>query len=125
MDDGRNTAPDGGMGERIAALSRLFEECADVFVAIGDRNRQEILMNIAGAGGEGIDVASLAERFSLSRPAVSHHLKVLKDARIVAARKSGTQVFYSFGMQFGVLEKIKALVLGIEEVIEEKSAGGC
>ena len=74
------------------------------------------------AGDDGIDVASLAEKSSLSRPAVSHHLKVLKDAKIIEPRKVGTKIFYSVKIRVGILEKIKDLVIGVEDLVMEKEA---
>jgi DNA-binding transcriptional ArsR family regulator len=40
-------------------------------------------------------VADIARRFTVSRPAVSQHLKVLADARLVTATKVGRQRIYS------------------------------
>ncbi len=39
-------------------------------------------------------VTSLAEKMPLSRPAVSHHLKLLHDAGVVAVRKEGKERYY-------------------------------
>ena len=102
---------------RIEELKNLFEDCSDIFVAIGDKTRQSLIFDIIDAGKDGIDVASLTQKCVLSRPAVSHHLKVMKDADILSARKVGTQVFYSIRLQYGVLEQIKKLVSGIENLI--------
>jgi DNA-binding transcriptional ArsR family regulator len=109
---------------RIEQLKSLFEEASDVFVAIGDKTRQSLIFDIIDAGNEGIDVASLTKNSVLSRPAVSHHLKVMKDAGILSARKSGTQVFYSVRLQYGVLEQIRELVSGIENLIANDAGYG-
>ena len=70
----------------------LFDKCSPLFLALGDSQRQKILIDIAEAGE--INVSDLAAMSSLSRPAVSHHLKLLKDYGVVAAIKKGTQIFY-------------------------------
>ena len=67
----------------------LFDKCSPLFLALGDSQRQKILMDIAEAGE--INVSDLASMSSLSRPAVSHHLKLLKDYGVVAAIKKGTK----------------------------------
>lgn len=41
------------------------------------------------------DVMSLVEQVGLSQSAISQHLKVLRDANVLGARKEGVQVFYS------------------------------
>ena len=47
-------------------------------------------------GGQcgGSRVVDIAEKTNLSRPAVSHHMQILKDAGIVKTRKEGTYVYY-------------------------------
>ena len=63
-----------------------------VFSALGNTTRRALLALMA-EGGEA-PVQQLADHFEISRPSVSEHLKVLKDAGIVAERKSGRQRYY-------------------------------
>ena len=44
----------------------------------------------------GLRVEDIAARANLSRPAVSHHLQIMKDAGLVKMRKEGTKNFYYF-----------------------------
>ena len=71
-----------------------FKLCSPIFLALGDETRQKICLDLAAAGLDGINVADLSAKTTLSRPAISHHLKVLKDAKIVEPIKKGTQIFY-------------------------------
>ena len=41
------------------------------------------------------NVGDIASQFKITRPAISHHLKVLKDAQSVKSEKQGQEVFYS------------------------------
>ena len=64
----------------------------DTFVAIADPTRRSIVMSLADgerAFGE------LADQFEMSRPAVSQHLKVLRDAGIVSVRPDAQRRIYS------------------------------
>jgi DNA-binding transcriptional ArsR family regulator len=61
---------------------------AAVFRAVADPTRREILDMLLG--GERT-VGEIAERFAVSRPAVSKHLRVLRGARLVRARREGRQ----------------------------------
>jgi DNA-binding transcriptional ArsR family regulator len=61
---------------------------AAVFRAIADPTRREILDMLLD--GERT-VGEIAERFAVSRPAVSKHLRVLRGARLVRARQEGRQ----------------------------------
>ena len=47
-------------------------------------------------------VTSLTEKMPLSRPAVSHHLKLLHDAGLVAARKEGKERFYRLELEAAI-----------------------
>jgi len=62
-----------------------------VFAAIADPTRREILRLL---GAEPSDVAGLAARFPISRPAVSKHLAALLRAGLVARRGAGRSNIY-------------------------------
>ena len=64
---------------------------SSVFLAISDATRREILDLLAG--GER-SVGEIAERFSVSLPAVSQHLAVLRASRLVERRSAGRQRLY-------------------------------
>jgi DNA-binding transcriptional ArsR family regulator len=66
---------------------------ADVFDALGDPTRRRILGLLAGREQPaGAIVAALP---SISQPAVSQHLKVLRDVGLVTVRAEGTRRFYA------------------------------
>ncbi len=96
----------------------LFEKCAPLFIALGDTVRHRLLLEIVDAGAEGLNVSDLTATTNLSRPAVSHHLKVLKDAGFVKPIKKGTQVFYRIDVK-DKIGMIKNLVSSIEEIVNE------
>lgn len=75
-------------------LMELFTQCAPLMTAVGNETRQAIILALLNAGPEGIRVGDLTQHTNLSRPAISHHLKVLKDVGIVAVRKEKTMNFY-------------------------------
>jgi DNA-binding transcriptional ArsR family regulator len=65
---------------------------AEAFAALADPTRRIIFERLAARP---MPVGRLAERLPVSRPAVSQHLKVLKDAGLVTDRQEGTQRVYS------------------------------
>ena len=65
---------------------------ADPFEALGDRTRREILRLLATADGR--SVTELAHALPVSRPAVSRHLRLLKEAGLVAETPRGTRRIY-------------------------------
>lgn len=78
----------------IREIADGFRRCRNAFTAIGDETRQLILLTLLEGECAGIRVGVLAERTHLTRPSVSHHLQILKEAGIVAMRKEGTKNYY-------------------------------
>ena len=64
----------------------------DPFAALGDENRRTILRLLSG--GER-SVGQLASSMPISRPAVSRHLRLLKEAGLVKERAVGTRHLYA------------------------------
>lgn len=69
----------------------VANEVDEGFGALGDRTRRAIVLHLAERPQA---VGELAAALPLSRPAVSQHLKVLKDAGLVADRAAGTRRIY-------------------------------
>ena len=63
----------------------------DTFTALADPTRRQIIESLAA--GE-TSFGELADKFKMSRPAVSQHLKVLRDAGIVASRADAQRRIY-------------------------------
>jgi DNA-binding transcriptional ArsR family regulator len=63
----------------------------EMLTALGDPTRQAILDRLSHGP---LAVGQLAEVLPVSRPAVSQHLKVLKEARLVADRRDGNRRIY-------------------------------
>jgi DNA-binding transcriptional ArsR family regulator len=79
----------------LSAASRATS--GDPFEALGDPNRRaivELLGSAAAAGGGGRSVQELADALPISRPAVSRHLRLLKQAGLVVEEPRGTRRIY-------------------------------
>lgn len=62
--------------------------------ALADRNRQKIINLLCENLAEGMTVTEITQMMSITQPAVSHHLKILRQAKLVALKKRGLQSFY-------------------------------
>ena len=69
----------------------LIPQVADTFKLMGDPSRLAILMLCLHGP---VSVGSIAGKLSLSPSLVSHHLRLLRAARLVRAERRGKQVFY-------------------------------
>lgn len=92
----------------------LFQNCMPLFIALGDEVRLTIIEVLARTGlydnlgnevastrnksfmpdKQGMNVKEITEQTNLSRPAVSHHLKILKETGLINVRKKGTANYY-------------------------------
>ncbi len=86
----RSSADDGRLPRDISA-AREAPAGGDPFEALGDANRREIL-RLLSAGDK--PVQEIAAAMPISRPAVSRHLRLLKDAGMVAEQARGTRRIY-------------------------------
>lgn len=94
-------------------FNELFLNCMPIFIALGDEVRLSIIEGLARAGllyddqgnhvanmgdnlkpRKGMNVKDITELTRLSRPAISHHLKILKDAGLISVRQEGTANYY-------------------------------
>jgi len=76
----------------LRAIPREWRDISRVFSALGDEHRQRILLTFAP--GERLNVGQIAEVSTLSRSAVSHHLKVLREAGVLESEKVGKEVWF-------------------------------
>jgi len=96
---------------------------ATVLDALGDKTRRSILERLAGGP---IAVGALADQLPISRPAVSQHLRVLKDAELVVESVAGTRRLYRIN-QVGLMAVREYLdrfwvqtLAGFKEIVERQ-----
>jgi DNA-binding transcriptional ArsR family regulator len=76
----------------------LYCDCLDFFSAFADKTRQEIIMIFTKQ--KELCVNDIANQFTLSRPTISHHLNLLKRAKILNTRKDGKEIYYSINKSY-------------------------
>jgi len=76
-----------------------------VFKALSDPTRREIV-RLLGHGEQ--TAGELSARFDMTKPSMSHHFSVLKDADLITSRREGQQIFYALNTT--VLEDVMARI---------------
>ncbi len=66
---------------------------------------------------QGVRVGEITEKTNLSRPAVSHHLAIMKDAGIVKMRKEGTMNFYYLDIEAKTINQLMNLFNHASEIL--------
>lgn len=77
--------------ENCVLNEEVAGQLAELFRSLSDPNRIRLISVLAN--GE-FNVGSLAQEVGISESSVSHHLRGLRQMRLVRARKDGRQVFY-------------------------------
>lgn len=101
--------------KNIYTLAENFLSCSKILAAIGDETRQHLILEMMKMGNcKGVRVCEITEKTNLSRPAVSHHLQILKEAGIVKMHKEGTKNYYYFDPE---MKAFKQLISTLEFAI--------
>lgn len=104
--------------EASQKLEEEFKSCRKVLNAVGDENRQHLLCVMIESPLYGSRVIDIAERTSLSRPAVSHHMQILKEAGLVKSRKEGTCIYYYLDPDDNEIKQLASLIADIEKIMK-------
>jgi DNA-binding transcriptional ArsR family regulator len=97
--------------EEMKALANEFLACEDAFIALGDEIRIHMIIELLNVGEtKGVRVGEICRMNSLSRPAVSHHMKYLKEAGLVKVRKEGTKNYYYLDAKCAKFDQIVAML---------------
>ena len=99
------------MGNReMPNLDMLFE-LADLFKVFGDSTRLRIMYAIAD---EELSVLSIAETLGMEQSTISHQLRVLRNNKLVRARRDGKQIYYTLDD-----DHVKKIIeMGIDHLME-------
>lgn len=106
-------------------LAKEFKECQSAFVALGDETRHLIIIALLESDAHGIRVGEITERTHLSRPAVSHHLKVLKNAGVISMYREGTKNYYYVNASETVWKQLADFMGNIYNIVQEISNKDC
>lgn len=103
----------------ITILAAEFKECRKTLLALGNETRQYLLLEMMQMGEcSGVRVGTIVERTSLSRPAVSHHLQILKGAGIVKMRREGTRNYYYLDADTEAMNRLLQMLTHAKSIME-------
>ena len=82
-----------------------YRNDAKLFKALSDENRLQILAQL---NNEEKCACVLLEKLAISQPTLSHHMRILAEARLVECRKDGKWMYYS--LRRGAEEEMAGLI---------------
>lgn len=86
----------------------IMSDLSKTLAALSDETRRRILTLLRAGSKSAGDIAA---EFSLSKPTISHHLKVLDEAGLVRSERRGTSIVYT--LQSNVIEDLAQAVLDL------------
>jgi DNA-binding transcriptional ArsR family regulator len=105
--------------DRAAAGAVVSDKALEAVLATVEPTRLKILFLIGGRGR--MCVGEIAARFKISRPAISHHLKVLKTSGLVETEREGQEIYYSVRMD-ALVETLRSLADALDNCCGKGSA---
>lgn len=106
--------------DEVKQLAEEFRSCQKLLTAIGDENRLHLMVEMMQMNScRSVRVGEITKRTHLSRPAVSHHLQILKEAGILGVRKEGTKNYYYFDSDHRTM---KQLIAALQHAVDIASA---
>lgn len=91
----------------MRAIPRPWRNISKVYAALGDEHRQRILLTFEP--GERLNIGQIVEVATLSRTAVSHHLRILREAGVLQSQKQGKEVYFWINKEF-LIEVMETVV---------------
>lgn len=82
----------------VRAIPREWRNISKVYAALGDEHRQRILLTFEP--GERLNIGQIVDVSTLSRTAVSHHLRILREADVLQSVKEGKEVYFWINKNF-------------------------
>ena len=88
----------------------------DIFQALGDKSRRNIIELLAKKGT--LSSTDISNQFNISAPAISQHLKVLREANLVQMEKHAQQRLYKINPES--MEEIQKWIKKLSELWDER-----
>lgn len=92
----------------------LFKQGMPLFSIFQDENRQKIILLLCDH--HALTVNQITDQLDLSRPAVSHHLKLMLDAGVITFEKVGKERYYQLSLD-DTVQLLKDLTTALENSI--------
>lgn len=108
----------GGDQKEIQELADEIHASHAILTALGDEMRLHLILVMLQCGDcNGMRVGKIAEKTRLSRPAVSHHLQILKRAGIMKIRREGTKNYYYFDANMEAFDSLIDMLVHAKKIM--------
>ncbi|MDE6584389.1 MAG: winged helix-turn-helix domain-containing protein [Anaeroplasmataceae bacterium] len=107
--------------EDIVALKESFAGCSKVLDALASKVRQEIILQLASVYPNGLRVNEIKMSKCITRPTMSHHIKLLFKAGLLDCKRVGTKNYYTLSTSIAQINLIQELLDRMKEFSHDSS----
>ena len=100
-------------------IAKNINSCVKYFDVLGDTTRLQILVFLLQEPNREMTVDSITQSVFMSRPAVSHHLKILKDCNILVCRTKAQYHYYSINRKTEIWRELYELFAKIDNLLNK------
>lgn len=99
-------------------IANKFSNAQDIFELLGDETRIKIICMLLDAPNEEMKVEDITAGVYLSRPAVSHHLKALKEKGILSIREESRYNYYSINKNTDIWRRLTKFFIEVDDLLK-------
>ncbi|MDE7263410.1 MAG: winged helix-turn-helix domain-containing protein [Anaeroplasmataceae bacterium] len=96
--------------EELKELKKEIIEARPILDALSSEVRQSIILELATIYPNGIRIGDIKMKHCITRPTMSHHMKLLYKAKLIQYVKKGTKNYYYLSIEKNKLEKVEAVI---------------
>ncbi len=99
----------------INDIPAAFKDTSQLFIALGDAHRQRILLSFEPL--ERMNILQIVAASTLSRSAVTHHLKILHNSGALSSEKNGKEVYFWINQPL-IVQRLQNVITYLQDAPE-------
>ena len=107
--------------DEIQALEDSFAETGIILEALSSKIRQDIILELVKCYPRGLRIGEINKKKCITRPTMSHHMKLLCKANLIGYNKMGTKNYYYLNVDAEKISKLSELFEKLKTVAGEKN----
>ena len=108
--------------EELNELRNQMYQSEKILEALSSRVRQDILLELAKVYPKGLRIGEIKMKKCITRPTMSHHMKLLCKAELLKYYKEGTKNYYYLAISPNGLEETKELFIKLQAFVGDSHA---
>lgn len=95
--------------EELSELKKNFSQAEHILEALSSKIRQDIIVELARVYPNGLRICEIKQKKCITRPTMSHHMKLLCKAELIKYYKEGAKNYYYLAIHPQRLKQVDSL----------------